>query len=402
MALLTPLTPDERTTFLVVALPQKTLKKVVGRLGTAPEGVRIDGLSVWDLAWSLVDFYEKDLEVSGLVDKTLRKEVGPSSLADAVAAPDGARMVTWLLLDSLDPARDLAWALLTSSVEGAGELAASLVQTIIADYDYAEEQARKEEEAAAAASGEAPPEPEPEIEDPTIAIVKDVKRARSQSARALKRVSNMKDRVRELEKGLAAARLDLRKSEIAREALDAERLRLAGERDGLRGQLQSGTAGEVTRLTKELETTTRRARSLEVDLDETRDAEATLARRFRTLEEASRVGGPSGQDDDVESGRGSGAGWNVPVFSDEFYESIRRWDRKIVRNAFEKAYRLAEDWRHPSLRAIPLEGLPDYYRLRVATDVRLIYRLLDGNRVELLSLIDREDLSRYVRNAKTR
>jgi hypothetical protein len=73
-----------------------------------------------------------------------------------------------------------------------------------------------------------------------------------------------------------------------------------------------------------------------------------------------------------------------------------------VRNAFEKAYRLAEDWRHPSLRAIPLEGLPDYYRLRVATDVRLIYRPVDGGRVEILSLIDREDLSRYVRQAKTR
>jgi hypothetical protein len=90
------------------------------------------------------------------------------------------------------------------------------------------------------------------------------------------------------------------------------------------------------------------------------------------------------------------------VFSDEFYESIRRWDRKVVRNAFEKIYRLSEDWRHPSLRAIPLEGLPGCYRIRVATDVRLIYRPLDGNRVEIMSLIDREDLQRYIRQAKTR
>ena len=94
------------------------------------------------------------------------------------------------------------------------------------------------------------------------------------------------------------------------------------------------------------------------------------------------------------------ATWSLPIFTDEFYESIRRWDRKIVRIAFEKIARLAEDWRHPSLRAIPLEGLPGVYRIRIASDVRLMYRPLDGGRVEILSLIDREDLQRYIRQAK--
>jgi hypothetical protein len=101
-----------------------------------------------------------------------------------------------------------------------------------------------------------------------------------------------------------------------------------------------------------------------------------------------------------EAPREPGANWRVPIFSAEFYESIRRWDRRVLRNAFEKAYRLAEDWRHPSLRAIPLEGLPNYYRIRVASDVRLIYRLREGGQIELLSLIDREDLQRYIRNVK--
>ena len=82
--------------------------------------------------------------------------------------------------------------------------------------------------------------------------------------------------------------------------------------------------------------------------------------------------------------------------------SIRRWDRKVVRTAFEKIHRLIDDWRHPSLRAIPLEGLPGAYRIRIASDVRLIYRPLDGGRLEILSLIDREDLQRYIRTAKTR
>ena len=47
--------------------------------------------------------------------------------------------------------------------------------------------------------------------------------------------------------------------------------------------------------------------------------------------------------------------------------------------------------------------LPGYYRVRVATDVRLIYRRAERqNEVEILSLIDREDLDRYIRQARTR
>jgi hypothetical protein len=47
--------------------------------------------------------------------------------------------------------------------------------------------------------------------------------------------------------------------------------------------------------------------------------------------------------------------------------------------------------------------LPGYFRVRVATDVRLLYRRTERqNTIEILSLIDREDLDRYVRQAKTR
>ncbi len=91
----------------------------------------------------------------------------------------------------------------------------------------------------------------------------------------------------------------------------------------------------------------------------------------------------------------------VPVLTREFYDSIERWDRRMQRAAFDKIHRLANDWRHGSLRALALEGVPGYYRIRVATDVRLIYRR-DGSRLEVLSLIDREDLDRYIRQARTR
>jgi hypothetical protein len=226
-------------------------------------------------------------------------------------------------------------------------------------------------------------------------------RAQRARERALKRVGSMKDRLLELEAAVATARRDLRGAGEARERLEAERDRLARERDTLRSQLQEGTAGEVQRLKAELDAARRLERSLAGELEEVRESEAGLSARLRALAEE-RPARATGGENDGDRAAAPAATWSLPVFSDEFYESIRRWDRKIVRNAFEKIYRLSEDWRHPSLRAIPLEGLPGCYRIRVATDVRLIYRPLDQNRVEIMSLIDREDLQRYIRQAKTR
>jgi len=395
--LLSPLTPDERSTFLVVALSEKSLMKLVGRLGTAPPGTRLDRLGTWDLAWSLVDYYESDPEVAETVDRTLRKEIGDSPLAGAVAGEGNARAVTDLLLASRDPARDLAWALLGSTAEGAGELASALVKTIIVEFDQADARAREVEEAP---PEEAPPEAPPAAAEKLAAdAAREAARAHRARERTLKRLGGLKERLVELERSVAAARREQRQAEEARARLETERDRLLEEREALRARLQSGTAAEVARLGDELEATKRRARALEAELEEARETEATFAARLRTLE-AERPSRPAEGAEDRAAA--SGAGWSLPVFTDEFYESIRRWDRKIVHNAFEKIYRLAEDWRHPSLRAIPLEGLPDHYRIRVATDVRLIYRPLDGGRVEILSLIDREDLQRYIRQAKSR
>lgn len=399
MPLLTPLDPDQRATFLVVSLPPKVLGKLVGRLGTAPSGTRLDTLSPWDLAWSLVDYYGEDHEVVAAVDQALRRELGDTSLTAAAAAEGTAPALAGLILESSDPLRDLAWALLRSDADAARGVAPSLVQAIIADYDAAEA-AAKEEEAL----------PEPEVEDAEAlaaagriasGIVKEAARARSQRERALKRLGNVKERVSDLEQRLSEARRDLRASETVRRRLEAERDRLVEEGKALRGRLQSGTAAEVERLSEELETAKRQARSLEADLEEAREAETSLTTRVRALE-AQRPTRPATGEAEEGPGPTEGAGWNLPVLTDEFYESLRGWDRKVVRTAFERIHRLAEDWRHPSLRAIPLEGIPGYYRIRVATDVRLIYRPVDGGRVEILSLIDREDLQRYIRQAKSR
>ncbi len=403
MALLSPLTPDQRTTFLVVSLAPKALRKLVGRLGTAPTGTRLETMSVWDLAWSLVDYYESDAEVARTVDKTLDKDLGASPLLSAVQADGGVDAVSNLVLASRDPLRELAWALLVAGSPAAGPRAAEAVAAIVTEFDDADARARAEEEEAAAAPPEDAPE-ETEAERLAREKEKEATRALRARERALKRVDTMKDRLLELEAGVATARRELRASEEARERLEAERDRLLRDREGLRAQLQVGTAGEVARLSDELDAARRRQRSLESEVEEMRESEAALSARLRAVadERPARVTAADESERGAASGSASPATWSLPIFSDEFYESIRRWDRKIVRNAFEKIYRLSEDWRHPSLRAIPLEGLPGCFRIRVATDVRLIYRPLDQNRVEIMSLIDREDLQRYIRQAKTR
>jgi mRNA-degrading endonuclease RelE of RelBE toxin-antitoxin system len=132
-----------------------------------------------------------------------------------------------------------------------------------------------------------------------------------------------------------------------------------------------------------------------------RDLESALAARGREEpERAPAAPALAVEPDDVED---APATWLMPVYTREFYDSLEGWDRRIQRAAFKQAALLAQDHRHPSLRALPLEGLPGYYRVRVATDVRLLYRRTERqNTIEILSLIDREDLDRYVRQAKTR
>ena len=396
MGLLSPLSEDEQTTFIVVSLPDAVLRKLVGRLGTAPKGTRLDALSVWELADTLVDYYATDAEVSAELDRTLRRELEASPLGGAVDAEGGAAAVTTLFLESKDPARDLAWALLGAARDDDRALASRFVQTIIAEFDHADEQAK--------ASTKEKPKTESQVVRETERLArraeKDAQRADTQRERALQRVDDLRARLVELEQGIAAAKKALRESERAAHKAVAERDKLAKDRDALRVRLQSGTAAEVVRLGEELDSAARQIRSLETELDESRGREEELGAKLRTLEQAGSARPVATEAAAIEPS--PGAVWCTPIFTDEFYDSIRRWDRRIVRSTFEKVSRLCEDWRHPSLRAIALEGLPGYHRIRIATDVRLIYRPLDGNRLEILSLIDREDLQRYIRQAKTR
>lgn len=394
MAYLTPLTEDQRTTFLVVSLPHRSLRRLVGALGTAPKGTRIEKLSAWELAWTLVDFYESDPEVAGEVDGLLLREIGGSPLAGAVMTDEASAAVTGLVLEAKDPLRDLAWALLTSGPPSAGPLAAELVETIVAEFDEAEARAKEEEKAREQSENHPADAPDPEAV--ARQVEKETKSAKRGRERALKRAGDMKSRVTELESSLAEANRLLKGEREKRAEAEAERTRLAGERDGLRARLQEGTAGEVEKLTALLDERARQIRGLEDELAAARAERDALSGRLKEAEE--RKSPVAAEAEGVRAA--DPTTWSLPIFTSEFYDSIKAWDRKVLRIAFEKIVRLAEDWRHPSLRAIPLEGLTGHYRIRIASDVRLIYRLPEGGRLEILSLIDREDLTRYIRTAK--
>jgi len=185
-----------------------------------------------------------------------------------------------------------------------------------------------------------------------------------------------------------AARRELARAEAAAAALRAEDAH--GEAQRARAQVRE-LEGKVHALTSRLE----RAREREAEHEARRES-------ARAPAPAAAPGPAPGSEGDGE-GEEAQASWLFPVYTREFYDSLEGWDRRIQRAAFKQAHLLAQDHRHPSLRALPLEGLPGYYRVRVATDVRLLYRRGEKqNAVEILSLIDREDLDRYVRQAKTR
>ncbi len=208
-----------------------------------------------------------------------------------------------------------------------------------------------------------------------------LKEARAREAQAVEDAARAREGAAEAQRARERAEAALATAQATDAAADAQRARAAA-RD---------LEGKVTALEARLARQEERERELE----------AALAAR---VHEAGRVPAPAAPAAEAaDEPEEAPATWLMPVYTREFYDSLDGWDRRIQRAAFKQAALLAQDHRHGSLRALPLEGLPGYYRVRVATDVRLLYRRTERqNTIEILSLIDREDLDRYVRQAKTR
>jgi hypothetical protein len=209
-----------------------------------------------------------------------------------------------------------------------------------------------------------------------------LKEARAREAQAIDESARARELSEEASTARERAEAALAAAKATDEAAEAQRARAAAR------ELEGKVASLEARIARQAE----RQGELEAEL---------LAREQAAPERPPPPGATqNAQEEEPEE---APATWLMPVYTREFYDSLEGWDRRIQRAAFKQAALLAQDHRHPSLRALPLEGLPGYYRVRVATDVRLLYRRGDRqNTIEILSLIDREDLDRYVRQAKTR
>jgi hypothetical protein len=218
---------------------------------------------------------------------------------------------------------------------------------------------------------------------------KNAERANVEKDSAREQLGSARGEIAAREKALGEAREELTaaRAELTRASSELLRLTAAGEGRAL---------SDARRLGDENRSLSEKLRAAASERDELRERVQEAPRPVpaeRAAVATSEEALPSAEEAST---------FLIPIFTREFYDSIQRWDRRMQRAAFDKVSLLARDWRHGSLRALALEGLPGYYRIRIATDVRLIYRRGEGNQIEILSLIDREDLDRYIRQARTR
>jgi hypothetical protein len=178
----------------------------------------------------------------------------------------------------------------------------------------------------------------------------------------------------------------------------AEVTSLRQEGDKLRQDLERSAAADLGRLSEMLTTLRKKVDSRNEELDAFRRREAELLTRLR---EAESHGAINPVREPAEPRQIQGAGpWLIPHFTPEFYASIRRWDNRIVKTTFEKVLLFCQNPAHPGIEAKAMHGVDGLYRIFVAQDVRLFYARNTGNRVDILSLVDRENLDRYIRNWK--
>jgi hypothetical protein len=396
---------DALSVFLYVALVPEETAQLVKDLGLSQPGFRQEALGDVQRCDLLADevraLPERRAAVVDVLRKALERPVlgawpiGPeaaSDLLDACTSEAAAALALWRVL--ADPAPETR--------ERARPVLAALAQHYYgpAPKEAAARRAPADDPLAAARK---------EADD----LARRLEDAERKLGHAEGRAESARKKGEEAREKLQAWLKDARAREAqavgdaarARETAEAARRDLArveGELADARAQDAAVEAGRLRGAVKDLEA---RSGALEARLERARERERELE------EELTRARAAQGEAEPVAAPVGEGgaepeeapATWLMPVYTREFYGSLDGWDRRIQRAAFKQAALLAQDHRHPSLRALPLEGLPGYYRVRVATDVRLLYRRTERqNTIEILSLIDREDLDRYIKQAKTR
>ncbi|HVP69309.1 MAG TPA: hypothetical protein VMT17_18815 [Anaeromyxobacteraceae bacterium] len=405
------LSRDELSVFLYVALLPEETRAIVKELGLSIPGFRSTALGDVERCDVIADEILAHPPTAEAVQRALSKAFEVPPLAHQAMAPE-------------------AWAELLSACAGDAALALALWR-VLSDRDAEVRAAARPvlDDLAKHYYGPAPGEepvraPREEGEDPAARaerLAEALRRAeealKESDARGAERAEEARRKGEEQREALKASLREARarESTAVEEAARSREEEAAARREAarLKSELEvlraSDAAVEERRLRAELREVLGRANALESRLERAQQRAAELEgelERARSGEGDIRPVGPApGLPEAAAEGLPgeSEANWLMPIYTREFYDSLEGWDRRIQRAAFKQAHLLALDHRHPSLRALPLEGLPGYYRVRVATDVRLIYRRAERqNSVEILSLIDREDLDRYIRQAKTR
>ncbi|GAC1600306.1 MAG: hypothetical protein NVS4B10_11960 [Myxococcales bacterium] len=376
------LDPDFLGAFFELCFPDRRLLELCHELQLTTPGYRLEALPPDQVARILADEVLAAKDARARLDAAVRAVLrSPALEGVALGAGDiGDLLDLQTVGDPLQQLARVAWKALASGEEGKA-LALDCIEEGVAAL---EQQAK----------GSAPKQARPPPPD-----------AR-QAEEAVKRADRAEKERAAMREQLAAARTEIaaREQKLAEQAKDlaqirAEQARLSAEVSRLTAAGEGRALSDARRAMDEARALAEKLRASEVERAAALERADVAEKRLRSAAAAApQAAAPAA--DELPSDE-EAASFLVPVLTREFYDSIDRWDRRMQRAAFDKIHRLALDWRHGSLRAIPLEGVPGYYRIRVATDVRLIYRR-DGPQLEVLSLIDREDLDRYIRQARTR
>ncbi len=382
---------DQRSILVYLALPRERAIALLKRLNLTMTGYRPEGLGDIERSDLIADELASYPEHQKTILQALERELGTLPDTEASLGPAAIHLAPFFAQEA-GAAKAIARMLLDTDrdVRQAG---IDLLDAL-ADFYLGEPPEEGEPPA------EALPSPGAPGPDPTEPLRRELSRARERAEAAERERTATADQLQEARREAAETQVALGEIRRARAAAEAERDRLRANLDAL----SSGHSPVEQRLRRENDEQRDRIARLEEERRVLRIEKARLEARDRAAPAERPAPEPpkpplAGEEETIEE---APASWLMPVFTKEYYDSLSGWERRLQRLAFVKAMMLAQDHRHPSLRAIPLEGLPNLYRIRIATDVRLLYRRGEGNVIEILRLIDREDLDRWIKVEKSR
>lgn len=391
------LAAQQRAAFLLLALPPAALRKACRRLGLSFPGYRLEKIPGADLARALAEEYDISPRVTRLIDEDLDDACRPSFLIPAGSLrPPLVGLMTWLAAAPPEAAVvPLLWQFFGHPVEKVRKAAASALDdyirflgdvmgTVQEDRRNSLPPAGAPDRSAVGGSRDGLRSRLKEAESRASALARGLEAQKALLLEERRQAALKEERLARVKEDLAESQVRLRASEEARSSLEVER-------DTDAAEAARRAAVEATRLARLVE-------SLRADLSAARRREAELLTRLKADASPAHPPAPAAQ----ERPREPPAAFAVPVLSPEFYDSIRGWELRMVRTAFEKILLLSQDFTHPGLDAKQMQGADGLYRIYVAQDVRLFYRRLPAGRIEILSLVDRENLDRYIRQYRTR